>query len=143
MKPAAITHDVYYPYPPERVWRALTSSAALAEWLMPNDFAPEVGRQFTFTTNPMPGFGFDGIIHCQVTACDAPRLLAYSWNGGGLRSVVTYQLTPEGAGTRLHFEHSGFDLDNPRDAGAYQGMQGWHAGLDEDLPRVIAAFDLA
>ncbi|MDE3231366.1 MAG: SRPBCC domain-containing protein [Chloroflexota bacterium] len=143
MNSAAITHDVFYPYPPERVWRALTTSAAVAQWLMPNDFAPVVGHQFTFTTAPMPAFGFDGIVHCQVTACDEPRLLRYTWNGGQLRSVVTYALEPEGDGTRLHFEHSGFDLGNPADAGAYRGMQGWHAGLDESLPRAIEALGAA
>jgi uncharacterized protein YndB with AHSA1/START domain len=26
------------PHPPEKVWRALTQSALVAEWLMPNDF---------------------------------------------------------------------------------------------------------
>lgn len=139
MNPATITHDVYYPHPPERVWRALTTSAVIARWLMPNDFAPEVGREFTFQTNPMPAFNFDGVVHCLVTTCVAPRLLSYTWNGGALRSQVTYQLEPEGDGTRLRFEHSGFDLDDPVQRGAHQGMQGWHAALEVALPREIAA----
>ena len=29
------------PFPPERVWRALTDSVLIADWLMPNDFLPE------------------------------------------------------------------------------------------------------
>lgn len=36
-----------YPHPPEVVWRTLTDSAALGEWLMETDFVPEVGRPFT------------------------------------------------------------------------------------------------
>ncbi|MGH2502991.1 MAG: SRPBCC family protein [Ktedonobacterales bacterium] len=138
MNPAAITHDVHYPYPPERVWRALTTSAVIAWWLMPNDFASEVGRSFTFTITPRPDFGFDAV-HCQVTACNAPSLLAYTWNFESLRLLVTYRLEPEDGGTRLHFEQSGFDLDNPADADAYLGLQGWHDRLDERLPREIAA----
>src|SRR5690349_15412164 len=37
---ADIDLSASYPFPPERVWAALTSSEALATWLMPNDFAP-------------------------------------------------------------------------------------------------------
>ena len=32
-------------HPPERVWRALTQSELIAEWLMTNDFKPAVGEQ--------------------------------------------------------------------------------------------------
>ena len=35
------------PHPPEKVWRALTQSALIEEWLMKNDFEPVVGRRFT------------------------------------------------------------------------------------------------
>ena len=42
------------PYPPEKVWRALTDPRLVAEWLMENDFEPTVGRKFNFRTKPMP-----------------------------------------------------------------------------------------
>ena len=32
------------PHKPEKIWRALTTPALIADWLMPNDFAPEPGR---------------------------------------------------------------------------------------------------
>jgi uncharacterized protein YndB with AHSA1/START domain len=57
-----------YPHPVGRVWAALTSAEALAAWLMPNDFVPEVGRQFTFTARPAPGF--DGVVRCRVVAME-------------------------------------------------------------------------
>lgn len=139
MNIAAITHDVYYPHAPERVWRALTSSDALAQWLMPNDFEPRVGHHFTFRTNPMPAMNFDGICHCEVTACDPPSLLSYTWVGGALNTQVTYRLEPEGTGTRVRFEHSGFDLDDPYQAASYRGMQGWSQALDVSLRREIEA----
>ncbi len=44
---ADIVVDKVYPHPVQRVWAALTSAEALAAWLMPTDFAPEVGRAFT------------------------------------------------------------------------------------------------
>lgn len=143
MTTASITKDVFYPHAPELVWQALTDSAELAKWLMPNDFEPRVGRQFTFQTNPMPAFGFDGVVHCEVTVCDAPQTLAYTWNGGRLRSLVTYRLEPEGDGTRLRFEHSGFDLSDPSQDGAYRGMQGWNPGLDNSLRARVEALAAA
>jgi uncharacterized protein YndB with AHSA1/START domain len=42
------------PHPPEKVWRALTQSALLEDWLMKNDFTATVGASFTFRTQPMP-----------------------------------------------------------------------------------------
>lgn len=133
----SITHDLYLPYPPERMWRALTDKDAIAKWLMPNDFEPRLGHQFTFRTTPMPNLNFDGICHSEVTTIDPPRLLTYTWTGGALRTLVTYRLEPEGEGTRLHFEHSGFDLDDPTQRGSYRGMSGgWGPVLDIGLRRV-------
>ncbi len=98
---------VLYPHAIERVWRALTDRAALAAWLMPNDFAPVLGHEFTFTTEPRPGF--DGIVHCKVIELEAPRVLAYTWRGGPIDTVVRFRLEREGDGTRMHFAQTGFD----------------------------------
>ena len=95
-----------YPHPPERVWEAITDSAALAEWLMPNDFQPKLGHRFQFRTKPQPGF--DGIVNCEVIELDPPRRLAYTWKGGPLDTVVTITLTPHEGGTKLILEHRGF-----------------------------------
>ena len=137
MTTASITHDLYFAHAPERVWAALTQHDALAAWLMPNDFEPRVGHQFTFRTNPMPAINFDGVCQCEVAACEPPRLLSYTWNGGPLRTLVTFELQPEGAGTRLRFEHSGFDLSDPLQQGAYRGLQGWGQALDVALRREV------
>ncbi len=37
--------EVFYPHPRDKVWAALTTPEALAEWLMPNDFEPVVGKR--------------------------------------------------------------------------------------------------
>ena len=98
--------EALYPHSVDQVWVALTDPAAIADWLMPNDFRPEVGHQFTFRTKPGPGF--DGIVHCEVLELDPPRRLAYSWKGGGIETVVRYTLQAEGTNTRLVMEHVGF-----------------------------------
>jgi uncharacterized protein YndB with AHSA1/START domain len=98
--------EFVYAHAPSRVWCALTNSAALARWLMPNDFQPVVGHKFQFRTKPRPGF--DGIVNCEVLELDPPRKLAYSWKGGGMETVVTYTLEAVPEGTRLYFDHTGF-----------------------------------
>jgi uncharacterized protein YndB with AHSA1/START domain len=101
-----IVMERVFAYPPERLWRALTDSSALADWLMENDFQPVLHHEFTFRTKPAPGF--DGIVRCRVTELDAPRRLAYTWQSGKYRTLVTWTLEPLADGTRLRMEHSGF-----------------------------------
>ncbi len=35
------------PFPPEKIWRALTQPHLIEEWLMNNDFRPVVGQGFS------------------------------------------------------------------------------------------------
>ena len=120
-----------FPYAPEKVWRALTDAKLVAQWLMPNDFQPNVGTRFTFKTQPLGDW--DGVVHCEVLIAEPPRLLRYSWKGGSdtnssygstLDSVVTWTLTPTSGGTRLKMEHAGFR--SPQNDLAYDAMSpGW------------------
>ena len=128
-----IRREVVIPQSREQVWRALTDSVALAEWMYPNDFEPRVGHHFTFRVPANPKAGFDGIVvHCEVLACEPPRLLAYSWSVGGpvVGTRVSFRLEPEGDGTRVFFEHSGFDVSQPWGEQALQGAEfGWEKML--------------
>jgi uncharacterized protein YndB with AHSA1/START domain len=101
-----LTFEVSYPYPVERVWRALTDPQAIAAWLMPNDFEPRVGHKFQFRAKPQPGW--DGIVHCEVLECDPPRRLVYTWKSNILDTQVAFTLEPVAEGTRLRLEHTGF-----------------------------------
>jgi uncharacterized protein YndB with AHSA1/START domain len=98
--------EIVYPHPPERVWHALTDPAAIAQWLMPNNFEPRVGHKFHFRTKPRRSW--DGVVQCEVLELDRPRRLAYAWNGSGLNTVVTFTLDPMPEGTRLRLDHRGF-----------------------------------
>jgi uncharacterized protein YndB with AHSA1/START domain len=75
---ADIDLTVSYPHPPQRVWQALTSSEALATWLMPNDFKPVVGHRFTLQARPRPLLGFNNIVRCEVIELDPPRRMTWS-----------------------------------------------------------------
>lgn len=130
------THDIeieeVLPHPPGKVWRALTSGALIARWLMPPaGFEPVEGNRFTFQTTPAGEW--DGTIRCQVLEVVPGERFAFSWRGGHianegygslLDTVVTFTLAPVDGGTRLSLVHSGFVVD--RNRVAYTRMsEGW------------------
>ena len=103
-------------HPPEKIWRALTQPHLIAEWLMKTDFVAEVGHRFAFREDW-------GTVDCEVLEIEANRSLSYRWDAMGLESVVTWTLTPSGAGTHLRMEQTGFRRDQEQ---AYQGAKfGW------------------
>ena len=123
----SIRRELTFSHAREEVWHALTDSDLLGEWLMPNDFQPRVGHRFTFHTQPNPQAHFDGVVHCEVLTCTPPSELAYSWAGGGIDTRVSYRLEPDGTGTRMFFEQSGFTIPQ-----ALQGAEyGWTHMLGE------------
>jgi len=121
------------PYPPEKIWRALTQGALIKEWLMDNDFQPVVGHSFQFRSTPVPNW--NGIIDSKVLVVEANKKLSYSWGSLGLESVVVWTLTPTDGGTHVRMEHSGFRSD--QDA-AYKGATyGWQKFIG-NMERVVA-----
>lgn len=126
--------SVTYPHPPERVWKALTDPVALEAWLMPNDFVPEIGHQFTFRTAPAPGF--DGIVQCQVLALDPPWFLSFSWRGGPVDTTVCFTLEAVTGGTKLTLDHRGFSGVAGRSVGWMLG-QGWKRKTRTSLPQTL------
>jgi uncharacterized protein YndB with AHSA1/START domain len=84
--------------------------------------AVEPGAAFTFKTDPHPGW--DGTVQCRVLESERPRTLTYSWVVGDfLDTVVTFTLTPAGAGTRLSLVQSGFTPDQKQNFGG--ARYGW------------------
>jgi uncharacterized protein YndB with AHSA1/START domain len=119
------------PYPPEKIWRALTQPALIEEWLMKSDFKPVADHRFNFRADW-------GAVDCQVLVVEPNVTLSYTWAAHGLESVVTWTLMPTGAGARLRMEQSGFRPDQQQ---AYQGAQhGWRKFFG-NLERVIAGLD--
>jgi uncharacterized protein YndB with AHSA1/START domain len=121
--------DREMPYPPEKIWRALTQPHLIEEWLMKNDFEPIVDHRFTLRADW-------GSVDCQVLALEPNKSLSYTWAAYGLESVVTWTLTPTSTGTHLRMEQLGFRPDQQQ---AYQGATyGWQrfvASLEQVLAK--------
>src|SRR5260370_14725697 len=69
----SISMEYHLPYPPAKVWRALTEPKLLAAWLMDNDMRPLAGHSFTFKAEPTPWW--DGIVRCQVLEIEPHKRL--------------------------------------------------------------------
>jgi uncharacterized protein YndB with AHSA1/START domain len=126
------------PYPPEKIWRALTQPHLIREWLMKNDdFAPTVGHHFSLR-------GDWGGVECEVLTVEPHTKLAYTWNHDhadaafSLRSVVTFTLTATSAGTHLRMEQKGFRSDQKQALGG--ATFGWRQHL-ENLEKFLARLD--
>jgi uncharacterized protein YndB with AHSA1/START domain len=139
----AIHVDQYLAHPPAKVWRALTEPELMARWLMPNTFKPEIGHTFTFTTEPVAGTGFDGVVHCEVLELEPERLLRISWRGAPAADwTVTWRLVPEGRGTRLLLDHEGFAPDDPAQQLSRKIMGGgWRGRVMAGIERTLAELD--
>ena len=117
------------PFPPEKIWRALTLPHLIEEWLMKSDFMPTLDHRFKFSADW-------GSVDCQVTAVEPNKTLSYTWAAYGLESVVTWTLTPSGRGTLLRMEQAGFRTDQEQAfQGAHYGWNKFFANLEQVLAR--------
>jgi uncharacterized protein YndB with AHSA1/START domain len=120
-----------FPFPPEKIWRALTQPHLIEEWLMKNEFKPVVGHAFNLRADW-------GVVDCRVLLVEPNKTLTYTWASLGLESVVTWTLEPTSTGTHLRMEQSGF---RPGQEQAFQGAQyGWPQFFAK-LQQVVAQVD--
>ncbi|HEY2445992.1 MAG TPA: SRPBCC domain-containing protein [Rhizomicrobium sp.] len=125
-----------FPYPPEKIWRALTQPHLIEEWLMENEFMPVVGHRFNLRRTPKPDLHI--VVDCLVLVVEPHKTLSYTWNALDLEGVVTWTLTPTSTGTHLRMEQSGFGPDRKQAYGGAAG--GWRrvfAKLEEVLARTV------
>lgn len=133
--------EMFYPHDVESVWTALTDPRALAEWLMPNNFEPIVGKVFRFHVDPMPGFS--GINECEVKEVVPPRRLVYTWTVLPKKRnaprppamTLAWTLEPAHGGTRLVLEQSGLEALNWW--WRFSMTIGWGRMLKTLLPKVL------
>ena len=136
---SSIKHQLFFPHPPGAVWEYLTNAELMELWLMKNDFKPVLGHEFTFRSKPVPGFDWDGIIHCKVSEIIPFERLSYSWKLGpgdgttNLDSVVRWELQSRDKGTALLLDHGDFAV--LKHIGIFEAM---NAGWLQNMHKILA-----
>ncbi len=138
--PTTVRIERSMPGPIERLWDYLTDSEKRGHWLAAGDMElREGGRvdlvfrnsELTGNDDPAPAkyaqYAGESRMRGRITACDAPRLLAYTWGeDDGDYSEVRFELSPQGDRVHLVVTHSRLST---RDA-MLSVAGGWHAHLD-------------
>jgi uncharacterized protein YndB with AHSA1/START domain len=140
--PDRIERTLEVPYPPGKVWAALTTAEGLGTWFGNEatiDLRPGGSARMSWTN----GFTVD----MRVERVEEPTVFGFTWQIYGLpkhdprRTYVEFTLEPVGGGTRLTVVETGF-AQLPEDAyrTAYDGnTKGWASELDELVVYLDAA----
>ncbi len=125
---------------PDVVWQAITSGEQMRQWFFEpmTDFQPRVGFETQFNVH------CDDVdyLHCwKVTDVVDGERIAYDWRYEGIagESVVTWELAPSPAGTRLKLTHAGIETF-PQDDPIFSresGQAGWEYFLQDSLPAFL------
>ena len=141
----AVVRELTIAARPETVWEFLVDPEKATRWMgIEATLEPEPGGTYRVTV--LSGNVASG----QFVEVDRPRRLVFTWGwepsefeGPGMAvtpgsSTIEIDLEPEGDGTRLFFEHAGFDLSQAGGDQAFKGAQyGW-AKMLEQLSGVVA-----
>jgi uncharacterized protein YndB with AHSA1/START domain len=103
-EPQTVRLERILPGPIERAWSYLTDSEKRGKWLAPGEMELRVGGRVSLTFNNQNlssdketpeqfKFAEGHTIEGEVTRCEPPRLLTFTWGKAG---DVTFELTPKG-----------------------------------------------
>jgi uncharacterized protein YndB with AHSA1/START domain len=124
----AIVSEIEIAAPPERVFKALVDPAQLMQWWNSDpcktrffEMDARRGGKWRFGTSKSTTLSVNGVNQfvCdgEVLEYDPPRVLAYTWianwhDDTSRVTVVRWELTPSGKGTKLKVTHSGLAQEN-------------------------------
>jgi uncharacterized protein YndB with AHSA1/START domain len=124
--------------PVARVWKALTDVDQMREWYFDlKEFKPEVGFEFEFVVEH-EGNTYHHL--CRVTEVAPQKKIAYTWRYKGEpgNSLVTIELSPDGARTRLKLTHTGIETFPKTPAYARKNFEaGWTAIIGTELKQFV------
>ena len=124
----AIVSEIEIAAPPERVFKALVDPAQMMQWWTSDQCKTEFfemdarrGGKWRFGTSKSGTLNVNGVsqffCHGEVLEYDPPRVLAYTWIGNWHEdksrvTIVRWELSPAGKGTKLKVTHGGLAQEN-------------------------------
>ncbi|MEO9477554.1 MAG: SRPBCC domain-containing protein [Cyclobacteriaceae bacterium] len=107
MPPIAI--EKTYKQPIDEVWKYITNQTYLAQWLMPGNFEPIVGKSYRFDCPPDENECSD-FVFGEILDVQAPHTIKFTWNTAQLHNttVVTFSLVETNDGVTFKIAHEGF-----------------------------------
>ncbi|SRR5579862_4482663 len=118
----AVVAEIMISAPPDRVFQAIIDPQQVMQWWTGEDcriehfsMEPKVGGRWRYDTKQSK-MNVNGVtkFHCdgEVLEFDPPRRVAYTWIANwherpDQRTVVRWELTPSGSGTKVKITHSG------------------------------------
>jgi uncharacterized protein YndB with AHSA1/START domain len=123
----AIVTEIEINAPPARVFKALTDPKELIRWFTDEsckakswEMDARLGGRYAYATEK-GSVVVNGVsefeCHGEILEIDPPRLLVYTWIGNWhldkqRKTVVRWELTPSGTGTKVKVTHSGLALED-------------------------------
>lgn len=138
MKHEPFVIERIYNAPVEKVWKAITDKDQMKEWYFDiASFTPEVGFEFQFEA----GDDKKSYLHlCKITDVVTEKKLRYSWRYDGYEgdSFVTFELFPDGSGTRLKLTHEGLEtFPDIKDFAKENFAEGWEQIIGTSLKKYV------
>jgi uncharacterized protein YndB with AHSA1/START domain len=135
MEKEPIVIERFFSAAPAKVWKALTDVLEMKRWYFDvSDFKPEPGFSFQFWGE---NEGRKFLHLCKVIEAIKERKISYSWSYEGYEgsSVVTFELSASGTGTKLKLTHTGLESfpRTNRDFDRKNFEAGWSCILDTSL----------
>jgi uncharacterized protein YndB with AHSA1/START domain len=119
----SVAAEIYIAAPPQRVFQALTQSNELLLWWGDDKYHTDLwemdarpGGQWHYRTKGCDGTAIKGTTDFkadgEILEIDPPRLLVYTWIADWhadpkRKTVVRWELTPSGDGTKVKVTHCG------------------------------------
>ncbi len=145
----AIISEIQIAASPERVFQALTQADQLARWWSSGNCSldfwqmdPRRGGRWHFKNKPNTNMTINGVnvfeAIGEILEFDPPRLLVYTWIANWhrdktRRTIVRWELTPSGSGTKVKVTHSGLAQEDV----ARKDYSGGWAGVVEMLKKFV------
>jgi uncharacterized protein YndB with AHSA1/START domain len=143
MEYGTIERDIYVDAPPETVFDVVSSPAHIREWWsVDTDIEPAPGRTGELTWRDEASGRVD-VVPITVVDAQPPRLFSFRWTHGAGEDatptnsmLVSFELSPSGAGTVLRLTETGFRERGWDVAVLEETYRDHERGWDFYLPRI-------